>query len=50
MCKEKERKIQEQWYEYNENNNLIYHKTSNGYESWYKYNEYNNLIYFKISA
>ena len=32
---------------YNENNNLIYSKDSNGLEYWYKYDKFNNLIYFK---
>ena len=36
-------------YEYDERNNLIHHKTSNGIESWKEYDERNNLIHYKDS-
>lgn len=37
----------EWWKEYDKNNNLIYYKTSKGYEKWYYYDENNNLIHSK---
>ena len=35
--------------EYDERNNLVYHKNSDGYEWWKKYDENNNEIYYKNS-
>ena len=38
-----ERKIlKESWKEYDENNNLIHSKDSDGFEEWYEYDENNN--------
>ncbi len=34
---------------YDENNNCIYYKSSNGFEYWWKYYEDNNWVYFKTS-
>ncbi len=34
---------------YDENNNLIYYKSSYGYEHWAKFDENNNNIYWKSS-
>ena len=36
-------------YEYDENNNLIHCKNSNGIEEWKEYDKNNNLIHFKDS-
>ena len=36
-------------YQYDERNNLVYYKTSNGIESWKEYDERNNLIHYKDS-
>ena len=35
--------------QYDERNNLVYYKTSNGIESWKEYDERNNLIHYKNS-
>ncbi len=32
------------------NGNLIYYKSSSGWEKWYKYDENNNQIHYKDSA
>ena len=46
MSEKKERKIQEEeWYEYDENGNLIHTKDSKGCESWCEYDKNSNLIY-----
>ncbi len=34
---------------YDENDNCIYRKDSDGYKQWYKFNENNDLIYYKNS-
>ena len=35
--------------EYDSNNNVIHHKTSNGYEEWQEYDSNNNVIHHKDS-
>ena len=35
--------------EYDENKNLIYVKTSDGFEVWNEYDENNNMIHYKNS-
>ena len=39
----------EEWKEYDENNNEIHHKNSDGFEYWNEYDENNNLIRSKDS-
>ena len=41
--------VSEYWKEYDENNNEIHHKDSNGFECWKEYHENNNLIHNKNS-
>lgn len=36
-------------HEYDENDNEIHHKGSDGYEYWKEYDEYERLIHFKDS-
>ena len=38
----KDIKIYESWYEYDERGNEIHHKDSDGFEWWKKYDERNN--------
>ena len=33
--------------EYDENNNLIHYRDSNGYEEWCEYDANNNLIHYR---
>ena len=39
----------EEWKEYDENNNVIHYKDSDGYEYWKEYDENNNVIHYKDS-
>ncbi len=36
-----------EWYEYDENNNLIHTKNSEGFNEWKEYDDNSNLIYHK---
>ena len=47
--KEEPKKEPEEIIEYDENNKLIHHKDSNGFECWREYDENNNLIHSKDS-
>ena len=44
-CKEYEEFID--IYEYDKNNNCIYHKSSSGHKRWFEYDKNNNLIHYK---